>query len=324
MIGLQFLAGQRLWFLAAVGGLLVLYVFVALSRRSTAIRFSDLSLLERLNIGQGRWRRHVVAALTFAALSLFVVALAQPQSVTKVSAERATIMLAFDVSISMEATDVKPTRFAAAQAAAKRFVGTIPTTMQLGLVSFSKTTKVNVSPTTDRTAVVRAIDALTLREGTAIGDAIDASVDAITELPPDDQGHQAPGVVVLMTDGANTWGAEPAEAAPRAKEKGIPVYTIAYGTPNGTIQYDTDGDGRPEIHPVEVEKGPLREVAKVTGGEAFEAQSESDLTKVYENLGSSIGSQDQLTEVSWWFVGVGLLVLVLSTTLSMWWFQRMG
>ena len=319
----EFAAPARLWFLLVVVAFIAAYLVLTFRRRHVGLRFSNVDLLDRLKIGGGAWRRHLVSVLAIGALTVSVLAMAQPQTVVHVPKERATIMLALDTSISMEATDVTPTRFEAAKAAAKKFVASIPAKVQLGVVSFNKTAKINVTPTADRAAATRAIDGLTLHEGTAIGEAVAASLESIAEIPPDADGKKAPAAIVLLTDGSSTAGRDPAEVAPEAKAAGVPVYTIAFGTQNGKILYDSDGDGRTEEYRVAVDPQPLVELSKATGGTSFEATTAEDLSAVYQSLGSAVGYDEELSEITWWFAGAAVALLALSSLLSMWWFQRM-
>lgn len=317
-----FLAPARLWLLAVVALMAVVYVAVQFRRSTYAVRFSNLDLLDKVAPKRPGWRRHVVAGAYLLALGVLVVAVAQPQGEERVPKERATIILAIDTSLSMQATDVSPTRIDSAKVAATKFVKSIPTKLQLGLVAFNGNTKLLVPPTTDRASVTRAINALKLDEGTAIGDAVKTSLDAIEAVPKDEGGNRAPAVIVLLSDGKTTIGTETADAIPDATAAKVPVFTIAYGTPDGYVDVD-DGSGVTQRVNVPVDQEALDNLATSTGGESFAAASGSDLTKVYEKLGSAIGYDVEKRDVTWKVLFAGLVMLVAVGAMSLAWFQRL-
>jgi Ca-activated chloride channel family protein len=318
----SFISPGRLWWLIAVAVLAGAYVAVQFRRSSYAVRFSNLDLLDKVAPKRPGWRRHLVAGGYLLALATLVVAVAQPQAEERVPKERATIILAIDTSLSMQATDVDPTRIDSAKVAAVAFVKSIPAKLQLGLVEFNGNTKLLVPPSTDRGAVTRAIQNLKLDEGTAIGDAVETSLDAIAAVPKDEGGKSAPAVIVLLSDGKTTVGTPTEDSIDPAKTAKVPVFTIAYGTPDGYVEVD-DGTGVTQRVSVPVDQAALANLAQATGGESFEAASSSDLTKVYDRLGSAIGYDDEQREITWKVLAGGLALLMVVGGLSLAWFQRL-
>ena len=315
---MTFLAPYRLWLFAAVAVLVVAYALLQFRRRKYAVRFTNMALLDQVAPKRPGWRRHVPAIVFLMAISALVVGFAQPARDTKVPRERATIMMAIDTSLSMEATDVTPTRIKAAQAAAKEFVDQLPPRINLGLVSFNGNASVAVAPTTDREAVKTAIDNLQLGERTAIGEAIFASLDAIKTVPTAD-GTEVPARIVLMSDGTTTAGRSNDSGVAAAKEQKVPISTIAFGTDNGTITIPQE----PLPIPVPVDKAALKSIASDTGGQYYAAASEGQLKAVYDNIGSSVGYDTEQREISTWFIGAALLLLLVTGGFSLIWFQRL-
>jgi Ca-activated chloride channel homolog len=318
-----FLAPAWLWLLLAVAALLALYLVVQLRRRAYAIRFANLELLGKLAPRRPGWRRHLAFALLLLALGSLTTAMAKPTKDTRVPRDRATVMMAIDVSLSMRAEDVSPNRLEAAQAAAKEFVGLLPPRINLGLVTFSGTASVAVAPTTDRASVLRAIDSLELAERTAIGEAIFACLDAIKTFQAQLQGQDAaeegsaPARLVLMSDGSNTWGRSPEQAVGAAKQSEIPVSTIAFGTDEGYIELEGDRVAVPVNHE------QLRGIAEGTGGSYYAAASAEELGSVYRDLGSQIGYTTERREITTWFVGTGLLLAFAAAGVSLAWSNRL-
>ncbi|MFF5110860.1 VWA domain-containing protein [Streptosporangium sp. NPDC000509] len=310
---MTFLSPVWLWLLVPALMIAVLYVVMYLRRSRYALRFTNLDLLDKLAPKRPGWRRHVPATAFMAMLVLLVVGFARPTAEVRVPREEATIVVAFDVSASMQATDVAPDRFTAAREAARRFVEDLPSRFNLGLVTFSSSASVSVPPTDDRAAVLSAIDRLTTDAGTAIGEAVFSSLDAIDALEAQER---PPAHIVLMSDGSSTMGRSPELAAQEATSRGVPVSTIAYGTSEGTIQLG----GRETLVPVD---GPaLRELAEGTGGGFYEAASGDELRAVYDDIGSSVGYRTERQEIWPWFVGVALLGAVVAAGTSLFWFSR--
>jgi Ca-activated chloride channel family protein len=252
------------------------------------------------------------------ALAILVVAFAQPTHEVKVPRERATVVLAIDTSLSMEATDVKPDRISAAKAAATSFLDDVPAEVNVGLVSFSGTSQLEVAPTTDRQVVADAIANLELGEGTAIGSAIDTSLDALETVPPAPDGSLVPAAVVVMSDGTTTMGVANGDAAERAIEQGVPVSTIAFGTEDGTVVIGETG----EVVQVPVDPEALAAIADATGGKAYEAATQGQLTDVYASIGSSIGFDTVDSDITEWFVAGALLGFVVSAGFALAWSNR--
>jgi Ca-activated chloride channel homolog len=313
-----FLVAWRLFFLVGVGAMAGMWLAVARQRRRHVVRFTNVELLDVVAPRQPGWRRHVPAALFLVALAALILGFARPVRALRVGEERATVVLAIDTSLSMEADDVAPSRLEVAEEAGRQFVSDLPSGLDVGLVTFNGSTAIAVAPTEDREAVADAIDRLALGEGTAIGDAITTSLDAIERAPAGDDGEPAPARIVVMSDGETTMGTPNEEAAAAAAEAGVPVDTIAFGTPDGVIE---DGTGGRE--PVPVQPEPLAEIARTTGGEAFEAGSLDELTEVYADIGRVVGHDTVQRDVSAWFVGFGIVLLGLTGVLSLVWSQRL-
>jgi Ca-activated chloride channel family protein len=217
----------------------------------------------------------------------------------------------------MQASDVKPTRIDAAKAAATTFVDLVPARLNLGLIAFSGTAAVLVSPTMDHEQVKRGIATMELGPRTAIGEAVFLALQSIATVPTQPGQPKAPARIVLMSDGETTVGRPNAEAAQAAAQAKVPVSTIAFGTDNGTV----DVEGRQV--PVPVNRDALRQLAETTGGTAFDATSSKELRQVYANIGSSIGYRKVPREVTEWFVGVGLLFAMAASVGSLVWSSRL-
>ena len=252
------------------------------------------------------------------ALAGMVGAFARPSMEQRVPRERATIVVAIDTSLSMEATDVAPSRLEAAQAAAKDFVERLPKRLNVGLVTFNGVAQVVVPPTQDHDELLAAIDQIRLGERTAIGEAIFASLDAIKTAAPKD-GSKVPAAIVLMSDGSTTSGRTDGEGAAAAKKAKVPVSTISFGTPNGYIQIP----GEPEPVSVAVNPEALDKIANDTNGKAFSAATGEELKAVYENIGSSVGYNTEQRQVTSTFVGVSMVILFAAAVLSQLWFSRL-
>lgn len=314
---MNFLEPTRLLLLLALLPLIAAYAVTQVRRGRYAVRFTNLALLDRVAPTRSGWRRHLPAAAFLLMLGLFVTGFARPTADVRVPREQATIMLAVDVSHSMRATDVAPDRLTAAKRAARAFVEELPERFNVGLVAFSGTASVVVPPTTDRGAVLAGVDRLTLGPRTAIGEGVIVSLDAIAGFGAQFGEQAPPGRVVLLSDGTNTAGRSPHEAARRAVSAGIPVSTIAYGTPEGVMYQN----GVPV--PVPVDGPALERLARETGGRHYEAASGGELRRVYEDIGGSIGYRVERREIWTWFVAAGLLLSVAVSAGSLLWFSRL-
>ena len=312
--------------LALVALALVAYLVAQRRRRKYAVRFTNLDLLENIVSASPRWRRHIPPALILAALTALVIGVARPEVAVAVPREEATVILAMDSSGSMTATDVAPNRMAAAREAASSFVEGLPDGFRVGVVSFSNEADVIVPVTDDRDEAVRALGSLVADNGTALGDAISRSVDlGVTTLEdkPKSDKDETPLIVLLLSDGANTTGDyEPIEAAQKAKDAGVPVYTVALGTEDGTVQ-GPDGYGGLRTIRVPPDPATLSQVAELTGGEFFEAPDEKALQSVYDAIGSQVGVETEQKELTVLFTAVGAALLGLGSALSMLWFARL-
>ncbi|NHC12550.1 VWA domain-containing protein [Motilibacter deserti] len=316
---MSFLAPERLLLLLGVAALVAAYLAAQRRRTEYAVRFTNLDLLDRVAPERPGWRRHVPAVAFLLMLVLLVVGFARPEASVRVPRERATILVAVDVSLSMQAEDVEPDRFTAAKRAASSFVAGLPDSFDVGLVAFSGAANVVVSPTQDHDAVRAGVDALQLGPSTAIGEAVFASLASIqaTNSRAGTGGARPPARVVLLSDGSNTVGRSLEEAAQAALEESVPVSTIAYGTDDGIVLVE----GRPV--PVPVDRESLAELARATGGRGYTAESEDQLTEVYRNISGSVGYRTERREVGAWFVGLGLLAALAAAGASLRWFARL-
>jgi Ca-activated chloride channel family protein len=293
------------------------YVWRQFRKRQYAMRFTNVDLLRTLAPKGLGWRRHVSAAAFLLMLGALATATARPSVDTEEPLERATVMLAIDVSLSMQAEDVEPSRIEAAQEAAKAFVSELPPTYNLGLVSFAKAANVLVAPTKDRSAVISAIDGLTLAEATATGEAVFTSLDAIRMVPSDGADGAPPARIVLLSDGYRTSGRSVEDAATAAAQANVPVSTIAFGTDTGVV------DIRGSVQRVPVDRLSLQDLAESTKGYFYEAASVSELKQVYEDMGSSIGHRTEPREVTQWYAAVGLLLGLVGAAMSLLWTSRL-
>jgi len=303
------------------------------------VRFTNLDLLETVVERGPRWRRHVPAGLFLVALAILLVGLAQPQATLSVPREEATVVLVIDVSGSMRADDVRPTRLKAAQEAARLFLGKVPARMQVGLIAFSSTVRVLAAPTTDREQVRTALETLQPVGGTAMGDAIltavglvrpEAQAAANGQVPANDGGavntdpsKRVPATVLLLSDGANTVGqTQPLDAADVAKQLGVPVFTVALGTPTGEALIP-DGRGGQRLQRVPPDPETLQAVAEATGGTFSDAPSASAAKQIYNDLGSKIGYRKEHKDATHIPLGIGALLLIAAAGLSLAWQQKL-
>jgi Ca-activated chloride channel family protein len=332
---MSFLAPERLWLLIAVAALAVAYVLLQRRRPRYAMRFTNLALLDRVAPRRPGWRRHLPAGLFLLMLVLLVTGFARPAAEVRVPRERATVMVVFDTSPSMEAVDVAPSRLLAARNAAHAFIDQLPLRFNVGLVTFSGSAAVIVPPTLDRDAVLASVERLEATgQGTAIGDAIVTALGAIANFDAQNNAAQnnaaqnnaaqdnraadpPPARIVLLSDGGNTAGASPRAGAAEAAAAGVPVSTIAYGTPGGTVEIQ----GR--SIPVPADGPTLRQVAEETGGTFYEAASGEELRQVYEDIGSSVGYRTERREISARFIGLALAAAAAAAAASLTWFARL-
>jgi Ca-activated chloride channel family protein len=310
---------EPLWLLALIPVLALagVYVLRQLRRRAYAVRFTNVSLLEKLAPRGLGYRRHLAAGAFLLMLVTLGCAMARPATDAKQPLERATIMIAIDVSLSMQADDVAPTRIQAAKEAAKEFVKTLPDSYNIGLVSFAKSASVLVSPGKDKAAVDQAIDGLQLAEATATGEAVFTCLSAIQSVPSDGASGPPPARIVLLSDGYRTAGRPIEDAASAAASANVPVSTIAFGTDQGTVQIQG------QLQRVPVDRPSLQQLAETTHGHYYEAASLTQLKQVYQDMGSSIGFKTVPREITQWYVGVGLLFAFAAAGMSLLWTSRL-
>ncbi len=308
--------------LAAVPLLLGLYVLRERRRIRFASRFANPSLLPNIVDGAPGRRRHLPVALLVAGLAAMVVGVARPHADVTVPRREATVMLAVDVSRSMRATDVRPSRLAAAVGAAEAFLNEVPKTFRVGVVSFASRATLAVPPTADRSLVQEALASLRPGGGTALGDAVALCAQVASRQRTSD-GVIPPTAVLVVSDGARDGGKiSPQAAARRARGLRIPVYTIVLGTPFGVVRQTLTG-GYTEIIHVPPSPQTLQLLASATGGQSFTAPGDSRLREVYGRLRSRLGQRTEDREITDVFAGGAAALLLAGSALSMLWFKRM-
>ncbi len=314
---MTFLEPQRLWWLLLVVALVAAYVFAQTRRREYTMRFTNLALLDQVAPHRPDVRRHVPAVLFTMAVGVLIASMALPAMPVQQPRERATIMVAVDVSLSMAANDIDPNRLEAAKKSAQGFVETLPDRFNVGLVAFSSTATVVSSPTHDHQAVIGSIQNLQLGPGTAIGEGVFASLESISSFDEDADVDPPPSAIVLLSDGENTSGRDISQAVAVAAEQEVPVSTIAFGT--GAAMIEIDG----YQVPADIDKEALRGLASDTGGHFYEAASETELDDVYEDIGSSLGTELVHEEIVTRFVLVAIVLAMATAVTSLLWFQRL-
>ncbi len=326
MIALAFLAPARLVLLVLPMILAVAYLVVQARRRRYALRFTTLDLLDEVAPDRPGWRRHLPAAVLLAGTVAATLAVARPAVAREFSEPQRIVVLAVDTSLSMQATDVDPSRLDAAKAAVGDFLDTVPAGVAVGVVAFDSEARQLIQPTTNLDAVRRVVDRADLGEGTAIGEAVFLALDSIetasTQLGTDEtRMSDAPpaGTIVLLSDGETTHGRPNDEAAAEAKARGIAVNTVAFGTDSGTIEDPLTG----AQVPVPVNEAALGDLARDTDGQSLQAETADELANVYQDLGRNLQVNVERREVTDWFAGASLLLLVLAATGSLFWFGRL-
>ncbi|NKZ01319.1 VWA domain-containing protein [Nocardiopsis alborubida] len=314
---MTFLEPQRLWWLLLVVVLVAAYVFAQTRRREYTMRFTNLALLDQVAPHRPDVRRHVPAVLFTMVVGVLIASMALPAMPVQQPRERATIMVAVDVSLSMAANDIDPNRLEAAKKSAQGFVETLPDRFNVGLVAFSSTSTVVSSPTHDHQAVIGSIENLQLGPGTAIGEGVFASLESISSFDEDADVDPPPSAIVLLSDGENTSGRDISQAVAMAAEQEVPVSTIAFGT--GAAMIEIDG----YQVPADIDKEALRGLASDTGGHFYEAESETELDDVYEDIGSSLGTELVHEEIVTRFVLVAIVLAMATAVTSLLWFQRL-
>jgi Ca-activated chloride channel family protein len=294
---------------------LAAYVVYDRRRSTQAARFSTLALYPNVVARSPGRLRHVPVIVLLVALAVLLTGFARPRATISVKREEATVMLALDVSRSMTAKDVSPTRLAAAQAAARQFLEDVPESYQVGIVTFATRASVAAAPSQDRAFAAAALSQARSGEGTALGEAVVLSLRAASRVKTE-EGEQPPASILLISDGAQTVGrVTPIQAARGAREAGVPIFTVALGTPNGIVQRRLTGGFTERIR-VPPDPGSLRRVAAASGGEFFTALDAGELERVYDELGSRIGRRDKDAEVTVAFAGGGMVLLLVAGALS--------
>jgi Ca-activated chloride channel family protein len=328
---MRFLWPEMLWFLGVLPLLVIAYWLALRRNRQLAVRYASLSILKAAAPARSL-RRHVPPALFLLAVFGMLLAVARPATVISLPSQHDVVILAIDVSGSMRADDVKPSRLAAAQAAAQAFVKDTPASTRIGVVAFAGSAMLVQAPTSEREAIHAAIGGLQLQNATAVGDAILVSLKAIfpdqdfqvrkqpgapraaTAVPPGSYGSAA---IILLSDGQTTTGPDPVDAARLAADRGVRVYTVGVGTPQGQI---LTGEGW-SIR-VRLDDDALRAVADLTRGEYFFAGDALDLKKVYEALTARLVMEKRQTEVTALFSAIATSLALVSAALSLLWFNR--
>jgi Ca-activated chloride channel homolog len=294
-----------------------LYILAQRRRRTYAVRFTNLALLREVAGSGPGLRRHIPPLLFLLGLSAILFGLARPQAVIAVPRDQTAVMLVLDVSGSMAATDLQPSRMAAAQEAAQAFVEALPPNAQVGVVSFSTNARVEVPLVRDRQLARRAIAGLVADGGTAIGDGLALALDQLALRPVDERGERAPGLVVLLSDGEQTAGRTlPDQAAARARQEGVTVHTVGIGQ-RGAAPRIQGARLR-----VSLDEVTLRRMAETTGGQYYYAAQATQLEEIYEDLGSRVSWTEEQTEVTALANALGTVLLVAGGLLGLRWFQQ--
>ena len=349
---MTFLWPQMLWLLLALPVLVAAYVFIVRRKRKAALRYASLAMVKDAMGTGARLRRHVPPLLFLLSLALMIAAIARPAAVVRLPSQHETVILSMDVSGSMRAKDVEPDRLTAAQAAAKAFVNETPRSTRIGVVAFAGTASLVQAPTHNRQDLVTAIERFQLQRATAIGSGILVALKAIfpdAEFdlrssnprgnrarfganaakppanppaappagPPPKPGSYQSAVIILLSDGQPTTGPDPIEAARMAAERGVRVFTVGIGTPNGEILVGEGWSMR-----VRLDEDTLKGIAKVTGGEYFYAGNAPELKKVYQSLNSRFVMEKKETEITALFAAAAALAAMISALLSLLWFNR--
>jgi Ca-activated chloride channel family protein len=311
--------------LVAIPALAAAYVVLQRDRARAAAAFAAPAMVPSVAPRRPRWRRHVPLLAFLLAVAILVVAAAKPQRTVAVPVEHAQIMLLTDVSGSMLATDVRPNRLVAARRAAKTFIEKVPKQVNVGIEAFNQRPQVLANPTTDRDALELALGRLKSSGGTATGEAIQTATRVLQQAPAQN-GKKPPSAIVLLSDGASTKGVDPVAAAQAAAKLKIPVYTVTLGTAGGTItvpRTPSNPAAGTVTKPVPPDEASLRQISQASGGKSYAAESASDLSDVYDRLGSQLGTKKEPREITAGFAGAGLALLALGAALSLRWFGRL-
>jgi Ca-activated chloride channel homolog len=338
---MSFISLEMLWVLWIIPIIILAYVLAQKQRRKYTIRYSSLLLVKKAAEKRFNFRRHIPPILFTIGLVILVTALARPIAKVIIPTMKGTVILAIDVSGSMEAEDLKPTRLEAAKSAARTFVQNQPGNIDIGVVSFSCDASIVQPPTRDRQAANDSINRLTIQGGTAIGSAIQTSLDAIFGQPdarpdaissdksgaressvtpsPVPRGTYAPGVIVLLTDGVSNDGPNPLEVVWKAVDQGVRIFTIGIGSPEGAAMSYRGTRVR-----LDLDEDMLKRVAEKTDGLYFNATNEINLHKIYGNLSTKLVLEPIQTELTAGFTGLAMVFLISAGILSLLWFNRLA
>lgn len=318
MIGLTLLSPWRLSLLVLPLALIVLSVVDVRRKPKQRVRFSSLELFDDLVVSPSRLKQILPTGLVVLAMCAGVVAAARPAYEETDKTEKAVVALAIDVSLSMSATDVAPSRIEVAKKSAIRFVDNAPADTLIGVVAFDSTAQQIISATDNRDAIRRVISRLEPGTGTAIGEAIFASLDTIASAADEADADKSAGTIILLSDGTTTTGRPDNEAAAAAQARGVKVNTIAFGTADGTV---VTPDG--QTVPVPPDEQALQNIADIARGKSFTATTEDALTKIYDSLGSAIVRKTLMKEASGLFALAAVVLLFLAAVVSQRWFRRL-
>ena len=297
------------------------YVYRERRRVEAARRFGNPALLPNLVPASPGWRRHLPLALVLLALTAILVGIARPHATVKVKREDATVILAIDTSLSMRATDVKPTRLAAARSAAAAFLDRVPDKFRVGIVGFTGRAYVAVPPTNDRSLARMALRSLRPGEGTALGDAVALGLRLAGQQREAD-GSRPPTSMLVISDGAQMSGrTTPQAAAQKARAEHVPVSAVVVGTQDGVVEVPLAGGFTAQLR-VPPRPDTLQQLARATGGEFFTARDDARLRDIYKRLGSRLGDRKESREMSDYFAGGAAALLLLGGGLSALWFRR--
>jgi Ca-activated chloride channel homolog len=338
---MTFIWANLLWLLLLLPLLIATYVLLQFRSKRNAAKYSNLSLM-KVAMGQGPgFRRHIPPILFFISIAIMILALARPAAIVKLPSLQGTVILAMDVSGSMRADDLKPSRMDAAKEAATTFVNKQPSNVRVGVVAFSDVASIVQAPTTDKIAVLAAINRLSPQRGTAIGTGIRTSLDAIfnesgkntpvtppaahtdpnqpTPVPdPVSPGSFDAAFIVLLTDGQNNVGPKPADIITEAADRGVKIFTVGIGSLDGTV-LQLDGFSVK----VGLDEPTLRTVAGETRGKYFAATNSEDLLRIYKDLGAQVVYKTEKIEITAGFTALAALILIASGLISLMWFSRL-
>lgn len=299
----------------------LLYVRADRRRSARTAAFASPRLLPSVAPLRPGFRRHLPLVLYGAALTALAIALARPEATVAVPEERAAVVLATDISGSMQATDVSPSRIEAVRRAALDFLDRVPGKLRVGAVAFNHSVRRIEAPSAERSETRALIESLTPSGGTATGEGLAASLGLLERKGAGDA-RRPPAAVILLSDGASTHGRDPIPVARRAARAHIPIYTVALGTDAGTIQVQRP-DGTSVTRAVPPDRDAMRRIASISGGRSFSAEAGDELATVYERLGSQVATHDERREVTAGFAGAAAALLLVGGALSLRWFGRL-